>query len=106
MPLQEGLGEGLGAFELSRLLGRAEAGDAGGGQTVRDPGGQRHLGADHDQVGLHLTRKSSDGVGIVSLHLGLQLGVFGDAGIAGRADQARHLRRRRDLPRQGVFAPT
>ena len=44
------LGERLGALEPGGLGRRAEAGDAGGAHGVGDPGDQRRLGPDHDQV--------------------------------------------------------
>ena len=44
------LGEGLRALELGRGGARAEGRDAGLLQRVDDPGDQRRLGPDHDQV--------------------------------------------------------
>ena len=55
------LGEGLRTLDLRRLLGRAEAGDPGVPDGVGDPGHQRHLGADDDQVGAPLGGQRGDG---------------------------------------------
>ena len=106
MTLQEGLGEGLGGFQLRRLGRRAKAGDARRVQTVGQPFRQGRFGADHDQVRLHLARQGGQGVGVGRLDPRLQLGVFRHAGIAGRGDKPRDQRRLGDLPGQGVFTPS
>ena len=54
------LGEGLGALERRGRRGRPEAGDARRAHGVGDPGDQRRLGADHDQVGAELAGQGGD----------------------------------------------
>ena len=49
MALHEGLGKGLGAFQLRRRLGRAKHAQAVLAKLIDDAGGQWLLGADHGQ---------------------------------------------------------
>ena len=57
MPLHEGLGEVLRAFELRRRLRRAEDAQAARAEHVDDAGGQRRLGADDGERDLLLLRE-------------------------------------------------
>ena len=55
------------AFEPSSRAAarrRAEAADPGVGERIGDPGHQRRLRADDDEVGLHLPGGADDGAGV------------------------------------------
>ena len=67
------LGERLGALQLGRRARRAEAGDALGPDGVGDPGDERRLRPDHDQVGADLDGERGDRLRIGRLD-GAQLG--------------------------------
>ena len=99
----EVLGEALGAFELRGLFARPERPDAGFGEIVDNPGDQRRLGSDHDQLDCILFAELDHGrvVRDIERHA---FGLARDPGIAGRAPELCDERGSRDLPRQGMFA--
>ena len=92
------LAERLGALELRGRRAGAEAGDSGRGQAVGETGHERRLGPGDDELEASCSRAAAtSAVDVVSgdrqrRHLGR------DAGVAGRAQQPRALRR----ARQGV----
>ena len=98
------LGKGLAAFQRGGSLAGAETGDAGAANGIGQPQRQRRLGPHHHQV---------DAKPNCERHLAFdvlrgQIDTFGDlrdAGIAGRAPQARQQRRLGDLPAQRMLAP-
>ena len=99
----EVFGEALGPLELRRLPARPERLDPGGREIVDDPGRQRRLRADHDQIH-RMALAEFDHRRMVG---DIERDAFGfprDAGIARRAPEFGQQRRGRDLPRQRVFA--
>ncbi len=102
----EGLGEGLGGLQLGRAGSRAETGDAGRVQPIRQPGLQSHFRSDHDQADAQFPRQPRQTLCVVGLVARQALGDLGDAGIARRAVDALDQRRLADFPGQGVLAPT
>src|SRR5690606_24716463 len=105
MALHEGLGEGLGAFELGRPLRRTENGQAMRAELVHHAGGQWRLGPDHrqaDAVGLHpLAQRHLVADGHVH-----QLRVAGRARVARCHIDLAHALGLLELPRQGMLAAT
>ncbi len=101
----EGLGEGLGGFQLGRLGGGTEAGDAQRLQPVGQALFQRRLGPDHHEVGLNLVHQGEQAVHVVGGYRA-HLAQLGHAGVAGGDHQAAEAGGLGDLPRQGVFAAT
>ena len=78
------------AFDPSSSAAAAlgpKAGTPGLLQRVDEPGDQRRLGPDHDQVDAALLRHGDDRLDVVGRHPGQALGVGGDPGVAGRAEQ-------------------
>ena len=80
------LGEGLRALDPGGGRARPEAGDPGGPHGVGDPGDQRHLGPDHDEVGLPALRPVGDGLRVAQVEPVL-LGDGRGTGVAGSAGQ-------------------
>ncbi len=76
------LGEGLGALELRGGTRRTEAADAAVTYGVGDPGDQRGLGADDDEVGADLLGQGGHGVAVELVDV-VQRGAGRDAGVAG-----------------------
>ncbi len=76
------LREGLRALEPGGLRRRAEAGDAPRADGVGDPGDQRRLGADHDEVDAEPLGQVRDRVAVDRVDR-VELGDLGDAGVAG-----------------------
>ena len=72
-------------------------------EIIDDPGRERRFRADHDEIDrVALAELDHRGmVGDIERHA---FGFPRDAGIARRAPEFRDQRRRRDLPRQRVFA--
>ena len=78
------LGEALGRFESGRGAARAEDGDAGRGEVVCNPGGQRALRSDDHQVDRGPRQKPTTR-GMIGDVDGDQFGVAGDPGLPGAA---------------------
>jgi hypothetical protein len=102
VPLAEGFGESLRAFEPSGSCARPERLDAGGLQTVHQPQHQRQLGADYHKVDRPLLCQGDDAVEIVHPQRHT-LGYFRDPGIAWSAADACHGRRGSQRPAQRVL---
>ena len=62
------LGERLRSLDLCGLLGRTEDGDPGRAERIRQPGHQRCLGSDHDQVGAELGREHDHRIVVQDIH--------------------------------------
>ena len=97
------LGEALRAFELAPRLRRAEDPDAGGSQIVGEPGDQRRLRPDDDEVDRFAPAEGDDRrmVGWIERHA---FGDAADAGIARRGVELGQQRRGRQLPGQRMLA--
>ncbi len=80
----EVLCETLGALELGGLLARAERLDAGAREIIDDPGRQRRLRADHDEIH-RVTLAEIDHRRVVGNIEGDAFGFLRDPGIARRA---------------------
>jgi len=99
------LGEAFGAFEPRRRARRAKRLDAGGGEIIDDPGTERRLGSDHDQVDLLRPAKRDDRCVVGKVERD-QLAFAGDAGVARCAVEPIHKRARGKLPGERVLAST
>ena len=78
-------------------------GDARGAHGVGDPGDERRLRADDDQLGAQLGGERGDGGAVEGVDR-VQLGHLGDAGVAGRAVQSGDVGVEGQRAAQGVFA--
>ena len=83
VPMHEGLGEGLGAFELRGRLRRAEDAQAALAEQVDHAGGQRRLRADHRQHDLFLHDEVGQRPEVGDRHV-VQALVHRRAAVAGR----------------------
>ena len=99
------LGEALRAFEPGRRLARAEGLDAGCRQIIDDTGAERRLRTHHHEVDRLRPAECDHGLMVGGIER-RGLAFLGDAGIAGRADEPRHQRARRDFPGQRMLAAT
>ena len=106
VPLQEGLGEGLGRLQLRRLGAGAETGNAGRVQQVRETGRKSDFGPDDHQTDLQLPRQPGQAFGVVGADVRHAFSDLADAGISGRAEQAVNQRRLPHFPGKGVLAPS
>ncbi len=104
VPGAEILGEALRSLERGGRLARPEGGDAGRLQPVDQPGNQRLLGTDDDEIDAFRFAKSDQQVEIRCRNLDA-LGLLGDPGIARRAIELVAERRGADRPAQRMFAP-
>ena len=98
------LGESLGALKPGGGSARPERLDAGGLEIVDDPGAQRRLRPDDDEIDIVLAAKPDHArmVGEVERDA---FGLARDAGIARRANEPVAERACRQLPGQRMFAP-
>ncbi len=97
------LGVDLRAFEPRGLAGRSERGDPSFLEGVDDPADQWSLGPDHDKVGRFRARKLDDRLDV--LGTGREdPRVFGDAGVAGRAEDLRASLRAAERPHDRMLA--
>jgi hypothetical protein len=99
------LRERLRPLELRGRTRRSEARHPCLGERVSDPGHQRRLGSDHDQVGADLPGERRDGCAVHRVH-GVQRGERPDPGIAGRGVHLGHLRVARQTQGERVLAAT
>ena len=81
-----------------------EGGDAACGQRVDQTGDERRLGPDDDEVDRLALGRRGQGVDVVDADVE-QVGVGGDAGVAGRAEHLRRLRRAPQRADDRVLAP-
>ena len=84
--LHDALGERLRPLEPRRRLRRADDGHAGLAEPVRQPGHERDLGPDDDEVHAAVERERDEPVDVVGRD-GHVLGDVGRAGVAGRAEE-------------------
>ena len=98
------LGERLGSLELRGGGRGAEAGDSPLGDGVRDPGDQRRLGTDDDQVHAELLGQRGD-IGTVHRVDVVESGDGGDPGVARRGVHLGDVRVEGECPGQRVLAP-
>ena len=73
-------------------------------QIVGEPVDQRRLGPDHDQADRVAAAEIDHGAMVGGVERD-QLGMLGDAGIAGRRVELAQQRRLRELPGERMFAP-
>ncbi len=100
--LAEVLGEALGAFKPGRPFVGAERFDAGGFQIVDDARHQRPLRPHHDEIDLVLLGEGDHRLVVAKIERDA-FGDLRDAGIAGRADDPRRQRARRNGPGQRML---
>ena len=91
--------ERLAAFELRADARRTENAQAVRAKCIGDTGAERRFGADHGQVDLLPGGELCD---VVRSHA---FGQFGDAGVAGRAEQFGHPPALGQFPDQRMLAP-
>ncbi len=94
----------LGALQPRGRRARAEHRDAARDELVGEPGDERHLGADHDEVAA-LRRGGIGEPGDVVDRDREQPRVGRDAGVAGRAQQLRRRGRALQRAHERVLAP-
>ena len=82
---------------------RPEHGDPGVAKLIGDPGDERRLGPDHDQVGGDRARNAEEPVAVVDAN-GMAVTEGRNPGVAGRRVQLRQRRARRDAPRKRMLA--
>jgi hypothetical protein len=105
VPLQEILGERLGAFQLRGDRTRPEDAQAGGTEPVDHAGHQRHLRTDHGQPDFFALRQLQQAIEITHRDVGVaHARLARGTGVAGRHDHFVDLRGLPELPRQRVFA--
>ena len=98
------LHEGLGAFEPRRRPVRPERRNSGLPERVRQPGRERGLRPDDDEVDALPLRQRRQALHILGSD-GYAFGLGGDARIARRAEQPLDQRRGRNRPGERMFAP-
>ena len=109
-------GEGLAAFELRRCCGRTEGLETVCLEAVDDAAGQGIVGADDGQADVALFGEGDQavdfGAELIALGYGRidadvdQFGQIRHAGVAGGDVEFVDARALRQLPHQGVFAPS
>jgi hypothetical protein len=104
--LHEGLGEGLGAFQLGSRPGGTKDLQAVGAEFIDHAGCQRCLRANHGQPDLFLLRPFAQGHHVGDGQVFQLAASQGRAAIAWGNKHLRRLGRLRQFPRQGVFAAT
>ena len=97
------LGERLRALEPRGGGDRAEAAHAGGGERVGEPGDERRLGPDDDEVDPGVARRGRERGGIVRGRVERPR-VAADARVAGRAQHLGRLRGAQQRPDDRVLA--
>ena len=102
--LHDLLREGLGAFDLGRRRARAEDGDAGVAEVVGEPGDERRLRPDDDEVDAELVAEPEQRLRVVRPER-VAGAEAGDARVAGGGVQVAEPRALGDLPRERVLAP-
>ena len=96
------LGEGLAALQSGGLRGRSEAGDAAAADGIGGPRDQRHLGADHDEVGGQAGGQAGNRLRVGDVDRAT-VGAQADPGVARRADHGVHGRVGGQCADEGVF---
>ena len=99
-------GEGLAPLEPSGRPRGAEDGDPRLLQKIREPRGERVFGPHHDGVRRLLPGQRHHRLDVSSLDLRVAGGMCGDRVAARRGQHLRDERALRDLPHQGVLAPS
>jgi hypothetical protein len=103
MALEEFLGEALAGFESRGGAGGADGAEAAAGEFVDDTEHEREFGTDDGEVGLELVGEGEHGVEAFEID-GEAVGFFGDAGVAGGANNLRGAGRLAKLPDESVLA--
>ena len=97
------LGEAFRPFEPRGCRGRAERTDAGRRQSIDEATDQRRLRPDDNEVDRLRAAGVDDGLVVVDVEREARRHL-GDAGVAGRGEQATQQRARGERHRHGVFA--
>ncbi len=105
VPLHEGLGIDLGAFDFRRAPARSDDAPARGLEHVGDAERERRLGADHGEIHILLLREIEKRIQILGRDREVSaLGFRGGARIARSQEHLGHAGAGGELPGDGVLA--